>query len=96
MAISFYRYSAMTKNPRPLNSGACLLQIKTYVVNDMNDEELFVTVCAACYLSCCWQGEFMCDDARGAGTIDLSVAELKKLALEHEHYWCEASPKSTE
>jgi hypothetical protein len=44
-----------------------------------------VTVCDACFQVSCWQGEFMCDDAKTAGTVEKTVEEL--LALEHPHYW---------
>jgi hypothetical protein len=29
----------------------------------------------------------MCDEARTAGTIVKTIAELRKLNLEHESYW---------
>lgn len=47
-----------------------------------------VTVCDRCLRACCWQGEFMCDDARGAGTTEKTVGELRQLKRgEHEDYW---------
>lgn len=46
-----------------------------------------VLVCDACLRACCWYGEFMCDDSRGAGLTILTVAELRKLDREHEEYW---------
>jgi epoxyqueuosine reductase QueG len=46
-----------------------------------------VTVCDNCLMACCWQGEFMCDAARTAGTRDMSVIELQFLKRENEHYW---------
>ncbi len=46
-----------------------------------------VTVCDRCLQASCWQGEFMCDDAREAGTIVKTVGELRKLHREHEDYW---------
>jgi hypothetical protein len=54
-----------------------------------------ITVCDMCLRSCCWHGEFMCDDAQCAGTIDLSVETLKKIQKhlnsvgcgEHSDYW---------
>ena len=51
------------------------------------DDEQIVTVCDACLMACCWQGEFMCEDARFAGTIDKTVGDLKLLDLEHPRYW---------
>ena len=46
-----------------------------------------VTVCDACFRACCWQGEFLCDDARNAGTCDITVRELSIMGLEHPEYW---------
>jgi hypothetical protein len=48
-----------------------------------------VTVCDACLKASCWQGEFMCDDARSAGTVEKTIKELKELNLEHYSYWRE-------
>jgi len=50
-------------------------------------EALRVTVCDRCLQASCWQGEFMCDEARYAGTTTKTVAELRKLNLEHPDYW---------
>jgi hypothetical protein len=46
-----------------------------------------VTVCSSCMRASCWHGEFLCDSARGAGTAEKTVADLKKLGLEHHSYW---------
>ena len=46
-----------------------------------------VTVCSECLRACCWRGEFMCDDAVSADIIDKTVAELRRLKLEHSDYW---------
>lgn len=47
-----------------------------------------VTVCDACLRACCWQGEFMCDAAVGAGTVEKTVAELRASPHgETEEYW---------
>lgn len=46
-----------------------------------------ITVCDKCLRACCWQCLFMCDEARGAGTIDMDVQELEELDLEHPSYW---------
>jgi len=46
-----------------------------------------VTVCDKCLTAACWQGEFMCDEARSAGITEKTVAELTKLNREHPHYW---------
>jgi hypothetical protein len=50
-------------------------------------DEKKVTVCDACLRACCWQGEFYCEDYKHAGTVEKTVAELRKLRLENEHYW---------
>ena len=48
-----------------------------------------VTVCSACLQASCWQGAFYCDEYKTAGTVEKTIAELKKLALEHPSYWRE-------
>ena len=53
------------------------------------NETRLVTVCSCCKRACCWQGEFYCDDYRGASTIDLPISELRALNLEHSDYWRE-------
>jgi hypothetical protein len=46
-----------------------------------------VTVCAACFRACCWQGVFYCDDYKSASTTTRTVRQLRELALEHSDYW---------
>lgn len=50
-----------------------------------------ITVCDKCFRACCWQGEFMCDDAYEAGIVDLPVSDLIEKQgheeLEHPHWW---------
>lgn len=46
-----------------------------------------VLVCDKCLRAACWYGEFMCQDAQGAGLKILPVGELRKLAREHEDFW---------
>lgn len=51
-----------------------------------------ITVCSECLRACCWQGEFMCDEAYGsAGTVEKTMAELQEINRDHprEHpsYW---------
>ncbi len=60
----------------------------------LNDNDL-ITVCDMCLRTCCWHGEFMCDNSDCAGTVDLSVGTLKKIQKhlnnvhcgEHSDYW---------
>ena len=52
----------------------------------MKDTDI-ITVCAECFMASCWQGIFMCDKARDADITTKTVAELKKLKLEHPSYW---------
>jgi len=42
-----------------------------------------VMVCASCLRAGCWHGEVMCDEARGAGTVEKPAHELDALNLEH-------------
>ena len=52
-----------------------------------SDEEK-VTVCSECKRACCWHGHFMCEEAyASAGTVEVTVGELRKLGLEHEDWW---------
>ena len=51
------------------------------------DDSKIITVCDACLMACCWQGEFMCDAAKFAGTIEKTIRELKILDLENPCYW---------
>lgn len=48
-----------------------------------------ITVCSACLRACCWQGQFMCDDAKHAGTKEMTRAELEamKPRRENPEYW---------
>jgi hypothetical protein len=47
-----------------------------------------VTVCDRCLRACCWHGEFMCDNARTAGTVVRTVKQLREGGYgEHEDYW---------
>lgn len=48
-----------------------------------------VTVCNKCLRACCWQGEFMCEWAKTAGTIEETIEVLKMMNLEHPDYWKE-------
>jgi hypothetical protein len=55
-------------------------------VGELSDDTE-VTVCDACKTAACWLGVFMCDDSRGAGTVQVTVAELRELGEEHQDYW---------
>ena len=46
-----------------------------------------VTVCDKCLQASCWQGEFMCDKAHTAGTMEKTIEELTILKLEHPSHW---------
>lgn len=46
-----------------------------------------VTVCDACFRTCCWDGILYCEDFDVAGTIDLPRNVLRLLDLEHEDYF---------
>ena len=52
----------------------------------MNETDV-VTVCSACLQASCWQGIFYCDNAKRAGTTTRTVAQLRRLNLEHPSYW---------
>lgn len=51
-----------------------------------------VTVCSKCLKACCWQGEFMCDDAYDASTVERKISTLIKNMEnghdgEHPDWW---------
>lgn len=46
-----------------------------------------IIVCDKCLMACCWHGEFMCEEAQNAGTVEKTVKELKELDLEHPRHW---------
>lgn len=48
-----------------------------------------VTVCDKCLCACCWHGEFMCDEAKSAGTVDKSIRDLLAIGepRESNEYW---------
>lgn len=46
-----------------------------------------ITVCDNCLRASCWQGIFMCEKSRNAGTIEKTVGELHDLSLENPEYW---------
>ena len=54
----------------------------------MND--YYVTVCADCKTASCWHGEFMCDTAKTASTVDIPESELRVLGLEHSDNYSRA------
>ena len=47
----------------------------------MND--YYVTVCSVCRRASCWHGEFMCQQAQGAGTVDVRTSVLRQENREH-------------
>jgi hypothetical protein len=59
----------------------------------MEDKNKLVEVCAECNRACCWYGNFMCDNAFGAGTSLKTVEELQKLGLEHPENWSDKMMK---
>jgi hypothetical protein len=69
-------YSAAGSRSQPTTAGLANLK-----------PEDKVTVCDACLQASCWQGIFMCDEARDAGIVVKTVAELRELKLENEDYW---------
>ena len=54
----------------------------------LRDEDK-ITVCKECKTACCWQGEFMCQRAKGADITEKTVGWLRKNAptKENEEYW---------
>jgi hypothetical protein len=50
-------------------------------------DDAIVTVCSACQRASCWRGKFPCADYRTAATKQMTVGELRRLALENEGYF---------
>lgn len=46
-----------------------------------------VTVCSECLRASCWTGEFMCEHARSAGTVERRASDLRELNREHPSYY---------
>lgn len=55
----------------------------------------YVAVCDECLRASCWQGIFMCEKSRGAGTMDLDVRYLQARALEHPDWWAKDYERNT-
>jgi hypothetical protein len=55
--------------------------------NPVLPDDYRVTVCDVCFQASCWQGVFMCDEARDAGIVVKTVGELRKMKRENESYW---------
>lgn len=57
---------------------------------------LAITVCSSCHRASCWQGEFYCEKAHStAGTEIFAIKSLRRMRLEHSHYW-EKDPRAIE
>lgn len=46
-----------------------------------------IIVCDKCLKASCWYGDFMCEDAKSAGTKRIKISDLIKLNLEDSYYW---------
>jgi hypothetical protein len=73
----------MNQDDAPIDDLDCVLTVD----DGPEGDERIVIVCEACEQACCWQGKFMCDDARHAGTAEKTIRELKILDLENPCYW---------
>lgn len=54
------------------------------------DESSKVMVCDACKTASCWHSgptDTVCDNYKTAGLAVMTVAQLRKLGLEHEDNW---------
>lgn len=48
-----------------------------------------ITVCDSCYRAGCWAGIWYCDDARDAGTKQITVRSALEWGLESPGMWLE-------
>ena len=46
----------------------------------------WITICDKCYRASCWQGIFMCESSRYAGTLKLRKGQLLEMKLEDSSY----------
>lgn len=46
-----------------------------------------ITVCSNCLCATCWQGEFYCNKAKGAGTVEITVERARVLNRENPTWW---------
>lgn len=50
-----------------------------------------ITVCSRCLRACCWQGEYMCDEARYANIVPRRISTLIRRhgqeEIEHPDWW---------
>lgn len=46
-----------------------------------------IAVCDKCLKASCWHGIFLCGEARGAGLVLKTSAQLRKLGSEHPDYF---------
>lgn len=49
--------------------------------------ERLVTVCASCLCAICWHGDLYCCEAKTAGTVQMTVTQLRRLKLEHRSHY---------
>jgi len=47
------------------------------------ERDYYVTVCNSCLTASCWHGEFYCQRAKTAGTVEKLASELRALDAEH-------------
>jgi len=73
----------MIRDDAPIDDFDCVMTVD----DGPEDDERIIIVCEACERACCWQGNFMCDDARHAGTAKKTIRELKNLNIENSFYW---------
>lgn len=60
---------------------------------DPLNEDRLVTVCDKCLTANCWHGRHMCQYSDSAGTVDLPVSTLARLAREHPEAWEPGFPR---
>lgn len=61
-------------------------QANNLLTVELKDTDL-ITVCDKCFQASCWQGEFYCEQYKTAGVVKMEARALRKLRLEHPHYW---------
>lgn len=49
--------------------------------------DYLVTICSVCRCASCWHGEFLCEESRDAGTVDVLASVLRGEDREHPDHF---------
>ncbi len=72
---------------KPFQENKPLTEDQIKGVTSMNILSRKVTVCDKCLQVSCLAGEFMCEEAKGAGTTEISIDKLRTCGYENPEWW---------